>query len=80
MGVPVVSTNLGGVPEAVIDGETGYMVAPGESSSLAKAIHKIWADQETFKRMRENARGLMAERFDKEIQFDRFLDYFRTLI
>jgi glycosyltransferase involved in cell wall biosynthesis len=80
MGVPVVSTNLGGVPEAVIDGETGYMVAPGDSDSLAEAISKIWTDQAAFKHIGENARGLMAERFDKDIQFDRFLDYFRTLI
>jgi hypothetical protein len=29
--------------------------------------------------MGENARDMMVERFDKEIQFDRFLDYFRTL-
>jgi glycosyltransferase involved in cell wall biosynthesis len=79
MGVPAVSTNLGGVPEVVIDGETGFMVAPGDSDTLAEAIHKLWADQVAFKRMGENARILMAERFDKEIQFDRFLDYFRTL-
>jgi glycosyltransferase involved in cell wall biosynthesis len=80
MGVPVVSTNLGGVPEAVVNGETGYMVTPGDSDALAEAILKIWADQAAFERMGENARSLMAERFDKEIQFDRFLDYFRTLI
>lgn len=80
MGVPVVSTNLGGVPEVVIDGETGYMAAPGDSDSLAEAIYKLWADQAAFKHMGKNARGLMAERFDKEIQFDRFLDYFRTLL
>lgn len=79
MGVPVVSTNLGGVPEVVIDGETGYMVAPGDSDPLAEAINKLWVDQAAFKRIGENARALMTERFDKEIQFDRFLDYFRKL-
>jgi glycosyltransferase involved in cell wall biosynthesis len=63
----------------VIDGETGYMVAPGDSDPLAEAIYKLWADQAAFKHLGENARELMAERFDKEIQFDRFLDYFRTL-
>lgn len=79
MGVPAVSTNLGGVPEVVIDGETGYMVEPGDSAPLADAIYKLWTDQAAFKRMGEKARLLMAERFDKEIQFDRFVDYFRTL-
>ena len=79
MGVPVVSTNLGGVPEAVVDGETGYMVAPGNPDQLAEAIYQLWADQAAFQRMGQNARKLMTEQFDKEIQFDRFLDFFRTL-
>ncbi len=40
MGVPVVSSNIGGVSEIVIDGETGYMVEPGDKSALANAINK----------------------------------------
>jgi glycosyltransferase involved in cell wall biosynthesis len=79
MGVPAVSTELGGVPEVVIEGETGYKVALGDGAPLAEAIDKLWADQEAFKLMGENARDLMTEHFDKEIQFDRFLDYFKTL-
>lgn len=79
MGVPVVSSNLGGVPEVVVDGETGYMFEIGSSDQLADAIYNLWANQSAYKLMGENARRLMAESFDKEIQFDRFLDYFRGL-
>ncbi len=79
MGVPVVSTNLGGVPEAVVDGETGYMVEPANPGQLAEGIRKLWADQVAFERIGENARQLMTQQFDKEIQFDRFLDFFKTL-
>jgi glycosyltransferase involved in cell wall biosynthesis len=80
MGVPVVSSNLGGVPEAVRDGETGYMVKPGDVDQLTNAVRKIWEDQVVYKRMSVNARQLMTEKFDKQIQFDRFLEYFRTLV
>ena len=38
MGVPVVSSNIGGVSEIVMDGETGYMVAPGDKAALAEGI------------------------------------------
>ena len=79
MGVPVISTKLGGVPETVVDGETGDMVEPGNSNQLADVIYNTWGDQETFARIGKNARKLMAEQFDKEIQFDRFLNFFRTL-
>lgn len=44
MARPVVATAVGGVPEAVTDGVTGYLVPPGDSSALARAIAAILAD------------------------------------
>lgn len=38
---PVVATRVGGIPEAVIDGETGYVVAPGDPELLSAAIGKV---------------------------------------
>lgn len=76
MGVPVVSSNMAGVREIVIEGKTGYMAEPGSSDELAEGIRKLWADSAAYKQMRLNARRLMEENFDKEAQFDRFLEYF----
>ncbi|MEN8241262.1 MAG: glycosyltransferase family 4 protein [Chloroflexota bacterium] len=80
MGVPVVSSNLGGVPELVIEGETGYLVEPGDQDELAGAIKKLWSDQEMYQKMKMNARNLVVNNFNKAIQFDRFKDYFFKLI
>ncbi|NOR89219.1 MAG: glycosyltransferase [Anaerolineales bacterium] len=80
MGVPVVSSNLGGVIEAVQEGKTGYVVDPGDSDQLAEAIIKLWVDQEAYNRMSENARQLMEDQFDKNDQFDRFLEYFEECV
>ena len=80
MGVPVVSSNLGGVSEIVINGKTGFMVEPGNSEQLADGILKLWDDQTRYKKMRLNARQLMKDKFDKEHQFDQFLKYFRNLL
>ena len=79
MKTPVVSSKMAGVPEIVKDGETGYMVDPGSSSQLAGAIHKLWSDQDSYKKMSVNGRKLMEERFDKEVQFHKFLEYFQGL-
>jgi len=38
MEIPVISTRVGGVPEVVLDGETGILVEPGDSEQLAQAI------------------------------------------
>ena len=79
MGVPVVSSNIGGVPEIVIDGETGYMVEPGNEQALAAAIEKVWADQSNYQEMRSKARNLIVNRFDKLTQFERFISHFYML-
>jgi len=43
-GLPVVATGVGGIPEIVADGETGILVTPGDSDSLAEALETIVAD------------------------------------
>lgn len=78
MGKPVVATNLGGVPEIVVDGETGYQVDIEDSEQLANAVQKLWSDQKAYMRMSKNARALMEQHFDKQRQFKRFLEAFET--
>jgi glycosyltransferase involved in cell wall biosynthesis len=80
MNVPVVSSNIGGVPEIVFDAQTGYKAEPGSSDQLAAAILKLWSDKEAYQKMRVQARNLIAERFDKVKQFDRFLAYFQKIV
>lgn len=40
-GTPVVASNIGGIPELIDDGKTGYLFEPGNSRELINAIHKI---------------------------------------
>ena len=80
MGVPVVSSNIGGVSEIVIDGETGYLVEPGNKSAFAEAIKKIWANQNNYWEMKLKARKLIVNQFDKVTQFERFIAHFQALI
>ena len=79
MGVPVVSSNIGGVSEIIIDGETGYMVEPGNKSALAGGIKKVWANQVSYQEMKRKARKLIVNQFDKVTQFERFISHFHTL-
>jgi len=80
MGVPTVSSNLGGVSEAVIDGETGYTVEPGNQGQLAAAIDKLWKNQDEYQQLRKNVRQFITETFNKETQFDTFISYFEKVI
>ncbi len=76
MGVPVVSSRLAGTPEVVLDGETGLLVDPGDVIDLAGAIERLATDRATGRRMGVAGRDLITHHFDKDRQFDAFLDHF----
>ncbi len=63
-GLPVVSTPVGGIPEMVLDGETGILVPPGDDVAIADAIERILGDDELRVRMGQAARVRAHARFD----------------
>jgi glycosyltransferase involved in cell wall biosynthesis len=62
-GVPVVATDVGGLSEVVVDGETGVLVPPRNPAALAAAIAPLLDDRETRARMGARARERALARF-----------------
>lgn len=60
-GVPVVATEVGGVRDAVIPGETGVLVAPGDAAALARAIVSTAGDPEREARAARAAARVRSE-------------------
>jgi glycosyltransferase involved in cell wall biosynthesis len=63
-GLPVVSTNIGGIPEMVIENETGFLVQPGDVAGMADAIETVINDSSSAARLgnsgHERARTLFS--------------------
>jgi len=55
-GLPIVAHAIGGVPEAVLDGETGLLVAPGDTTALTQAFARLLDDAPLRRRLGEAAR------------------------
>lgn len=55
-GLPIVAHAIGGVPEAVINGETGILVAPGDTTGLTRAFATLLEDPALRRRLGEAAR------------------------
>jgi glycosyltransferase involved in cell wall biosynthesis len=79
-GLPVVASSVGGVPELVLDGETGLLVPPGDSRSLAQAIERLLADPALRGRLGAAGRARVAEHFDLASTQRAHLDLYRSLL
>jgi glycosyltransferase involved in cell wall biosynthesis len=73
LGLPVVATSAGGIPEAVEDGETGRLVAPRDARALADALTGALADQRQLAAWGEAGRRRYLERFTAERMVDETL-------
>lgn len=60
---PVVASRVGGIPEVVVDNETGLLVPPSDPVSLADSVLKLHNDPEMAIRFGRNGRRLVEERF-----------------
>jgi glycosyltransferase involved in cell wall biosynthesis len=66
-GLPTVASRVGGMPEIVVDGETGILVAPGDADALADAIVRVLADPELGRRLGEAGRARAVERYSWDV-------------
>jgi len=78
-GLPVVATDIAGIPEQVVDGENGYLIPTGDAMALAECISKLLAHVELREKM--GARGLeRAERFSIEAMVGELDEVYQGLL
>jgi glycosyltransferase involved in cell wall biosynthesis len=78
-GMAVVATTAGGTPEAVVDGETGLLVPPGDPDALAHALRRLAEDDDLRIRLGENGARAARARFDLDGYVDRLEARYREL-
>jgi glycosyltransferase involved in cell wall biosynthesis len=78
--VPVVATDVGGMPEAVVDGETGFLVPTGDAGALTTAIARILDDPAVALRMRQAALARYERRFTMARMLEAHRDLYLRLV
>jgi colanic acid/amylovoran biosynthesis glycosyltransferase len=66
IGLPVVATRVGGIPEAVLDGESGFLFEFGDVYGMADALERLWREPELAAEMGRAGRKFVLERFSVE--------------
>jgi glycosyltransferase involved in cell wall biosynthesis len=80
LGRPVVATSVGGTSEAVRDGETGFLVEPGDVDGVARALISLAGDPNRAAAMGAAGRRRQRERFDGDAMVDGYLSALGELI
>ena len=77
---PVVATNVAGIPEAIIDGVTGFLVEAGNHEQYIEKLKLLLDDKELRKQMGEAGRKFVEKKFNQEASVKGFLDVIRLYV
>ncbi|OWK22611.1 hypothetical protein AJ87_42870 [Rhizobium yanglingense] len=79
LGTPVVATNHGGNPEAIVDGETGYLVEPEVPSAFVPPMAKLLKDPSEWQRVSGNAQKSALARYGIRPHAEQIMHIYRQL-
>lgn len=74
--IPVISTKLSGIPELIIDGETGLLSEPADPVDLADKIKQLIKSPSLSEKLVANAKKHVVEEFGQKVNIDRLLQHF----
>jgi glycosyltransferase involved in cell wall biosynthesis len=75
----VVASRIGGLAEVVVDGETGFLVEPGDLAALHDRLALVLSDRRLAARLGANARELVTRQFTWRACAERCLAAYRAL-
>lgn len=78
-GMPVISTNAGGIPEVNIHGKTGFLSNVGDTDDMAKNAIKLLSDESLLAEFKSNARK-QAEQFDIDKILPLYIDLYESVL
>jgi glycosyltransferase involved in cell wall biosynthesis len=79
-GTPVVATAVGGIPEQVEEGQSGFLVPAGDAEGLAIRLIRVIEDSDLRLRLGRHAIQCVRRRYDLEHQVDTYLDWYVELL
>ena len=78
--VPVIASGVGGVPEVVTDGETGFLSEVGDVDKMADDAARLLTDPELRREMGKRARESAVSRYRTDIIIPQYIDYYNRVL
>lgn len=81
MGVPVIGANIGGIPEIIEEGKTGFLFESGDVNSLVNAIEQsLTLGEDDYQELKKLARDFAKEHFDSERYKEKLIGFYKEVI
>ena len=77
---PVVATDVGGAREAMVEGESGYLVASGDDGAMADRIISLLRDPDKARAMGQQGRCIVEQKFSRAAQLERTEELYTRLL
>lgn len=78
--VPVIASRVGGIPEVVTDGETGFLSAVGDVAKMAEDATRLVADEKLRKEMGARARASAISRYSTDMVIPQYIDFYEAVL
>ena len=78
--VPVIATRIGGIPEVVTDGETGFLSEIGDTEKMSEDVMKLLNDEEMRLTFGAKSRELAVSRYDTKIIIPQYIKFYEKIL
>ena len=80
LNVPVIGTNVGGIPELIKNNETGILIPSENPSKLAQAVNELLSDKEKSKKLSANGNTFVKNNMTWDVIFPRYIKFYEELL
>lgn len=80
VGKPVIASRVGGIPDLIVDGQTGLLIEPGNVQALAAAILRVSTQPDVGRRLGQAAQRAFDERFEARTMVRQLVDLYQQLL
>jgi len=80
LNVPVVGSNVGGIPELITDNETGLLVPPENPDKLAEKVNELLSNTEKAKKIADNGNKFVKKNMTWDVILPKYVQFYENLI
>ena len=80
LNVPVIGTDIGGIPELIKNNETGILVPPENPSELAQAINELLSDKEKLEKLAANGNTFVKNHMTWDVILPKYIQFYEDLL